>query len=93
MINWKKKKYSGLPKLVLRSWNGYTKDFYIIKKDSVPYGKLFTPEYSTQKLLEVLTGLTSKQIGKCFAWDGKEILPWSPLSKTSERLYLTLFTI
>ena len=42
---------------------------------NVPYGKLFTPEYSTQKLLEVLTSLTSKQSGKCFAWDGKEILP------------------
>ena len=42
---------------------------------NVPDGKLFTPEYSTQKLLEVLTSLTSKQSGKCFAWDGKEILP------------------
>ena len=42
---------------------------------NVPYGKLFTPEYSTQKLLEVLTSLTSKQSGKCFAWDGKEIFP------------------
>ena len=42
---------------------------------NVPYGKLFTPEYSTQKLLEVLSNLTSKQSGKCFAWDGKEILP------------------
>ena len=42
---------------------------------NVPHGKLFTPEYSTQKLVEVLRGLTSKQSGKCFAWDGKEILP------------------
>ena len=42
---------------------------------NVPYGKLFTPEYSTQKLVEVLKSLTSKQSGKCFAWDGKEILP------------------
>ena len=42
---------------------------------NVPYGKLFTPEYSTQKLLEVLSNLTSKQSGICFAWDGKEILP------------------
>ena len=42
---------------------------------NVPYGKLFTPDYSIQKLLEVLTNLTPKQTGKCFAWDGKEILP------------------
>lgn len=42
---------------------------------NVPDGKLFTPKYSAQKLLNVLTTLTSKQSGKCFAWDGKEILP------------------
>ena len=42
---------------------------------NVPHWKLFTPEYSTQKMLEVLKNLTSRQSGKCFAWDGKEILP------------------
>jgi Dehydrogenases with different specificities (related to short-chain alcohol dehydrogenases) len=42
---------------------------------NVPQRKLFKSEYSTQKLLEVLANLTSKQSGKCFAWDGKEILP------------------
>ena len=42
---------------------------------NVPDGKLFTPNYSVQKLLKILTTLTSKQSGKCFAWDGKEILP------------------
>ena len=42
---------------------------------NVPNGKLFTPEYSAKKQLEVLTTLTSEQSGKCFAWDGKEILP------------------
>ena len=42
---------------------------------NVPDGKLFTPEYSAKKQLEVLTTLTSEQSGKCFAWDGKEILP------------------
>jgi hypothetical protein len=42
---------------------------------NVPDGKLFTPKYSVQKLLVILTTLTSKQSGKCFAWDGKEILP------------------
>lgn len=38
-------------------------------------GKLFTPEYSTKKLLEVLKNLTPEQTGKCFAWDGKEVIP------------------
>ena len=42
---------------------------------NVPRGKLFTPEYSAQKLLEVLESLTPAQSGKCFAWDGKEIDP------------------
>tara|TARA_Y100001970_G_C14214457_1_gene848819 strand:- start:1590 stop:2309 length:720 start_codon:yes stop_codon:yes gene_type:complete len=42
---------------------------------NIPFGKLFTPKYSTQKLMEVLRSLTPKQSGKCFAWDGKEILP------------------
>jgi NAD(P)-dependent dehydrogenase (short-subunit alcohol dehydrogenase family) len=42
---------------------------------NVPDGKLFIAEYSAQKLLEVLETLTPKQSGKCFAWDGKEILP------------------
>ena len=42
---------------------------------NVPEGKLFTPEYSAQKLCEVLDSLEPKQSGKCFAWDGEEILP------------------
>ena len=44
-------------------------------KKNVPEGKLFTPDYSTQKLLAVLSSLTIEQSGKCFAWDGKEIFP------------------
>ncbi|MFT7460834.1 MAG: NAD(P)-dependent dehydrogenase (short-subunit alcohol dehydrogenase family) [Planctomycetota bacterium] len=42
---------------------------------NVPDGKLFTPEFSATKLLEVLESLTPEQSGKCFAWDGKEIYP------------------
>ena len=42
---------------------------------NVPDGKLFTPEYSATKLLDVLKNLTPEQTGKCFAWDGKIILP------------------
>ena len=42
---------------------------------NVADGKLFTPEYSAEKLLEVLDNLSAEQTGKCFAWDGEEILP------------------
>lgn len=42
---------------------------------NVADGKLFTPEYSAEKLLEVLKNLSPEQTGKFFAWDGKEILP------------------
>lgn len=37
--------------------------------------KLFTPQYSGYRLLEVLSTLKSNDTGKCFSWDGKEILP------------------
>lgn len=42
---------------------------------NVPDGKLFTPQFSVQKMLEVLDNLTPEQSGKCFAWDGLEIEP------------------
>lgn len=42
---------------------------------NVPQDKLFTPEYSVECLLAVLENLTPSQSGKCFAWDGHEILP------------------
>ncbi len=42
---------------------------------NVADGKLFTPDYSAEKLLDVLEGLSPEQTGKCFAWDGQEILP------------------
>ncbi len=41
----------------------------------VAEGKLFTPEYSAGKLLDVLAHLSPEQTGKCFAWDGQEVLP------------------
>lgn len=37
--------------------------------------KLFTPEYSSKCLLHVIENLQIENSGKCFAWDGKEILP------------------
>lgn len=42
---------------------------------NVAEDKLFTPEYCVEKLLNVLKNLKPAQTGKCFAWDGKEILP------------------
>jgi NAD(P)-dependent dehydrogenase (short-subunit alcohol dehydrogenase family) len=41
---------------------------------NVADGKLFTLKYSAGKLLEVLDNLSPEQTGKCFAWDGKEVL-------------------
>lgn len=42
---------------------------------NVEEGKLFTPEFSVSKMLEVLDQLKGEDTGKCFAWDGKEIEP------------------
>ena len=42
---------------------------------NVPPGKLFTPDYSAECLLSVLLNLTASDSGKCFAWDGAEVLP------------------
>ncbi len=40
---------------------------------NVKADKLFTPEFSAQKLLEVITKVTVQHSGKIFAWDGKII--------------------
>ncbi|QZD92509.1 SDR family NAD(P)-dependent oxidoreductase [Qipengyuania xiapuensis] len=42
---------------------------------NVPEGKLFTPEFSASRLLEVLEGIGPAQSGRQFAWDGEEIVP------------------
>lgn len=42
---------------------------------NVPPEKLFTPEFSAQKLCAVLENLTPEQSGKCLAWDAEEIWP------------------
>jgi NAD(P)-dependent dehydrogenase (short-subunit alcohol dehydrogenase family) len=42
---------------------------------NVAAAKLFTPLYSAQNLVAVLEGLKPEQSGKCFAWNGEEILP------------------
>lgn len=35
--------------------------------------KLFTPDYSVEKLLDVIDGLKPADTGKVFAWDGQEV--------------------
>jgi len=40
---------------------------------NVPEGKLFTPEYSAAKLLDVINQVESKDSGLLFAWDGKQV--------------------
>ncbi|KAB1222910.1 hypothetical protein CJ030_MR2G013600 [Morella rubra] len=42
---------------------------------NVPEGKLFTKEFSVQKLLGIINKAKSHDNGKFFAWDGQEI-PW-----------------
>lgn len=42
---------------------------------NVPDGKLFTPQFSAQKMLEVLDSLTPEDTGKCFDWNGLEVEP------------------
>ena len=39
----------------------------------VPEGKLFTPAYSVERLLDVLNGLDAGNSGGFFAWDGQAI--------------------
>ena len=40
---------------------------------NVPDGKLFTPDYSAERLLHVIDGLTSEETGGFFAWNGDPI--------------------
>lgn len=42
---------------------------------NLPNNTLFTAEESVEKLLAVLEMLTPDKSGRCFAWDGEEILP------------------
>ena len=42
---------------------------------NTPDDKLYTPELSAQRIVSVLTGLTSDDTGQFFDWSG-EVLPW-----------------
>jgi len=44
-------------------------------RGNVPDGKLFTPDYSAGCLLKVIDTLTPKASGRCFDWQGEEVLP------------------
>jgi NAD(P)-dependent dehydrogenase (short-subunit alcohol dehydrogenase family) len=39
----------------------------------IPEDKLFTPDYATRKLLDVIENVTPKETGQIFAWDGSVI--------------------
>ena len=42
---------------------------------NVKADRLFTPDYSAEKLLDVISNLTNGDSGKVYAWDGEEIRP------------------
>ena len=42
---------------------------------NIDKSKLFSPEYSVEKLVDVMNKLNPEDSGKCFAWDGKEVDP------------------
>lgn len=42
-------------------------------QSNVPEGKLFTPEFSTGKMIEVMDGLSAADSGNLFAWDGQRV--------------------
>lgn len=42
---------------------------------NVPKEKLFSPDFAAASMIEVLDNLNPKDSGKCFAFDGEEILP------------------
>ena len=42
---------------------------------NVPQSKLFTPDYSAERLLTVLEALTPEDSGQIYAWDGERIQP------------------
>jgi NAD(P)-dependent dehydrogenase (short-subunit alcohol dehydrogenase family) len=44
-------------------------------QNNLDQSKIFTPEYSVQKMLEVMKDLDSSHSGKYWSWDGSEIKP------------------
>lgn len=50
---------------------GLSRNFW----ESTPSEKLFSPEFSAEKLIDVVKGVTVQGRGKCWDWAGKEIPP------------------
>jgi NAD(P)-dependent dehydrogenase (short-subunit alcohol dehydrogenase family) len=46
-----------------------------IFKAGLPAHKLFAPEYSAQRLMDVLKSRTPEHSGRCFSWDASQVLP------------------
>jgi len=44
-------------------------------QNNVAEDKLFSPEYSADRLLTVVSSVTAEDSGKCFAWDGRVVPP------------------
>jgi NAD(P)-dependent dehydrogenase (short-subunit alcohol dehydrogenase family) len=65
------------PKLVVAGLHPGTVDTPLSQpfQARVPEGKLFTPEFSTRSLLQVIDGLTPADSGNVYAWDGQLIQP------------------
>jgi len=42
-------------------------------QSNVPEGKLFTPDYSAEKLLGVVDGLSFEDSGNLFDWAGEQV--------------------
>ena len=50
---------------------GLSKDFW----NSVKQDKLFSPEYSAEKLMEVINSRTAEHRGRCWDYKGDEVEP------------------
>ncbi len=50
---------------------GLSEEFW----ESTPQDKLFRPEFSAERLIDVVGSLSDDNRGKCWDWDGKEIPP------------------
>lgn len=50
---------------------GLSKEFW----DSTPQENLFSPEFSAERLIDVIRGLPEVGRGKCWDWAGKEVPP------------------
>lgn len=50
---------------------GLSQEFW----NSIPREKLLRPEFSAERLVEVVTGLEERSRGRCWDWEGKEVPP------------------